>query len=64
MLDTTEMYEVGKSSFWTFVAPLPVGMEKLRGVNLDNRIFMFGKLTFCVRRGLRFVFRWGCAGPQ
>ena len=45
MLDTTEMFEVGNSSLWTFVAPLPVAMGMLRGVSLDNSIFMFGKLT-------------------
>ena len=38
------MFEVGNSSLWTFVAPLPVAMGDLRGVSLDNKIFMFGKV--------------------
>ena len=39
------MFEVGNSSLWTFVAPLPVAMGYLKGVSLDNSIFMIGKLT-------------------
>ena len=49
LTDTTEMFEVGNSSLWTFVAPLPVAMGYLQGVSLDNNIFMFGKIKiFCV----------------
>ena len=40
------MFEVGSSSLWTYVAPLPVAMADLRGVSLDNKIFMLGKKFF------------------
>ena len=44
LLESTEMLEVGNSSLWTFVAPLPVGMAVMQGVSLDNKIFMLGKM--------------------
>ena len=32
------------AEFWTFVGELPVGMVGLRGVSLNNNIFMTGKI--------------------
>ena len=43
--DTTEMFEVGLSSQWTFLAPLPAARAALRGVTVDNKVFMTGQGT-------------------
>ena len=38
------MFEVGNSSLWTYVAPLPAAMGNMQGLSLDNKIFIFGKI--------------------
>ena len=38
---TTEVLRVGDDA-WTFVGNLPGAMDGLRGVNLGNRLLMFG----------------------
>ena len=40
-LTTTEVMRVGDNA-WTFVGNLPVPLRGLRGVNLGNRLLMFG----------------------
>ena len=39
LLDSTEVFRDG---VWTVVAPLPVALEGVRGVTLDNTVFMTG----------------------
>ena len=39
MLDSTEVFRDGE---WTVVAPLPLALEGVRGVTLDNTVFMTG----------------------
>ena len=39
LLDSTEVFRDGE---WTLMAPLPVALEGLRGVTLDNTVFMTG----------------------
>ena len=40
---TTEIYENGKK--WKFVGELPFALEGLRGLNIGNVIYMFGKVN-------------------
>ena len=39
LLDSTEVFRDGE---WTVVAPLPLTLEGVRGVTLDNTVFMTG----------------------
>ena len=39
LLDSTEVFRDGE---WTVVAPLPLALEGVRGVTLDNTVFMTG----------------------
>ena len=39
LLDSTEVFRDGE---WTEMAPLPLALEGVRGVTLDNNVFMTG----------------------
>ena len=50
-ISSTEIFEVGVSSGWKEVAPLPHALSDPRAVTLNNNIYLFGKsslLTFIV----------------
>ena len=42
-LSSTEIYRGGQ---WVTTGPLPVAVAGVRGVTLDNTIFMTGQLSF------------------
>ena len=44
MTETSEMFEVGASSQWTYIAPLPRAVGGMMGVRVDNRVFMTGEM--------------------
>ena len=45
-LTTVERYEFREDYDWNFVSPLPAPLTGLRGVTLDNKIFMLGRGSF------------------
>ena len=42
-LSSTEVYRGGR---WVTVGPLPLAVDGVRGVTLDNTVFMTGQLVF------------------
>ena len=43
-LSTVERYEFNEDRYWSYVSPLPVPLTGLRGVTVDNTIFMLGRV--------------------
>ena len=45
-LTTTERFEFNEGHHWNYVSPLPAPLAGLRGVTVDNTIFMLGRNSF------------------
>ena len=45
-LTTTERFEFNEGHHWNYVSPLPEPLAGLRGVTVDNTIFMLGRNSF------------------
>ena len=49
-LTSTERYEFNEGHDWNYVSPLPAPLAGLRGVTVDNTIFMLGRLKGSFRQ--------------
>ena len=44
LLSSTEIFEIGVSSQWREVSPLPQGLVQAKAVTLNNKVYLTGNI--------------------